>query len=68
MREVAKCNEKLTPEELDWLRDLYELGQEMSRSERRRRGLGYKGLAAKFGIPVRTVRCYVHYQRRVSGK
>lgn len=61
-------DERLTPHELDLLRDLFELGQQMSRSERRRRGLGYKGLAKKFEIPVRTVRCYVHYQRRCAGK
>lgn len=56
----------LTDAEVDLLRQLYEEGLELTFEERHRRGLGYKGLAKKFEIPVRTVRCYVHYMRRTK--
>ncbi|MFQ5471513.1 MAG: hypothetical protein ACE5FA_01330, partial [Dehalococcoidia bacterium] len=43
---------------------LYEEGLELPEGERRQKRLGYRGLAAKFGIPVRTVRSYLSYERR----
>ena len=58
----------LTDDEIDLLRDVYEAGLELPLRERVRRGLGYKGLAVKFGVPVRTVRDYVSYRRRAYYK
>jgi len=56
--------DSLSDEDIDLLRDVYEEGLSLPLLERQRRGLGYKGLAKKFEIPVRTVRSYLAYTRR----
>lgn len=56
--------DRLSDEDIDLLRDVYESGLFLPLAERQRCGLGYKGLAKKFEIPVRTVRSYLAYERR----
>ena len=56
--------DQLTDDEIDLLRDVYEEGLKLPLVERQRLGLGYKGLAKKFDIPVRTARSYLTYDRR----
>lgn len=75
---TAKTDEnhccELTDEDVTLMRELYELGLTMDEEERRRRQLGYRGIAARWECacgcgktpPVRTVRDIVHYRSRLG--
>lgn len=55
----------LTDEDVEFIRQLYEEGKEMEEAERRRRQLGYKGIAKRFECSPRVVRDIVHYRSRI---
>lgn len=56
----------LTDDDVELIRQLYELGLQMEEAERRRRQLGYKGIAARFDCSPRRVREIVHYEGRLG--
>lgn len=56
---------KLTDDDVELIRQLYEHGLTLPEEERRRCGLGYKGIAARWECPPRTVRDIVQYKRRI---
>lgn len=59
-------NCKLTDEDVELIRQLYEEGLELDDDERRRRQLGYKGIAARFECSARRVRDIVQYRGRLG--
>lgn len=59
-------NCKLTDEDVELIRQLYDEGLLMGRRERQRRQLGYKGIAARFECSARRVREIVHYRGRLG--
>ena len=56
----------LSDEDVELIRQLYEEGQRMCLAERKRRKLGYRGIAARFECSCRTVRDIVHYRARLG--
>lgn len=64
-RQTPDAEQKTSDEDIALIRQLYDEGQELDDKERRRRGLGYRGLAKKFGVPWETIRDWVKYRQRV---
>lgn len=55
----------VSDEGVELIRQLYEYGLTLPEAERRRCGLGYKGIAKRFLCSPRVVRDIVHYRSRI---